>query len=221
MGAQKLGALFFIFIAVHTASARADSRNPVILIHGFRDTSAKMQPMARVLRKQGWKVLTPALTPSMGQARIEELARQLAVFIDANLPHGAHFDLVGFSMGGIVSRYYLQRMGGLARVDRFVAISVPEQGTLIADFCPTGLFRWPGVAQLRPGSPLLKDLNSDGEMLQRIKFTTLWTPLDLMIFPASSSRMPFGEEKKMWVAAHPLMVWQQSCIHAVADSLRK
>ena len=65
-------------------------------------------------------------------------------------------------MGGIVCRYYLQRLGGIARVDRFVAISAPEHGTWWANTCPAELLRWPGVAQLRPDSAFLRDLNSDG-----------------------------------------------------------
>lgn len=208
-------------VAAQSAEKPVEKRNPVILVHGFKDTAAKMQPLARALRKPGWTVFTPTLTPSWGQASIEEMARQLADFIDANLPRHAHFDLVGFSMGGIVSRYYLQRLGGLKRVDRFVAISVPQHGTWLAYLCPTKLFRWPGVAQLRPHSPFLNDLNSDADQLQRLQFTSFWTPLDLMILPASSSRMPFGREKKMWVVAHPLMVWQPGCHRAVVEALTK
>lgn len=214
--------LFFVAMLVFPmAGQSSEKRNPVILVHGFMDTAAKMQPLARALRQQGWTVFTPTLKPSWGQATIEELAGQLATFIDANLPHHARFDLVGFSMGGIVSRYYLQRLGGLKRVDRFVAISVPQHGTWLASLCPAKLFRWPGVAQLRPHSLLLNDLNNDAAMFRRTEFTTLWTPFDLMIVPASSSRLPFGHEKKMWVILHPLMVWQKNCQRAVAESLTR
>jgi triacylglycerol lipase len=196
-------------------------RNPVLLVHGFQDDARKMQAMARALRRDGWTVLTPTLSPSGCQVGNEVLAQQLSDFIAANVPPGTRFDLVGFSMGGIVCRYYLQRLGGIARVDRFVAISAPEHGTWWATMCPGECQRLPGAAQLRLGSAFLRDLNSDAQLLNRVRFTTMWTPLDLMILPATSSRMPVGSETKVWVPLHPLMVWLPSCHRAIAAALSK
>lgn len=175
--------------------------------------------MARALRRDGWSVLTPTLSPSGCQVGNEVLAHQLSDFIEENVPHDKRCDLVGFSMGGIVCRYYLQRLGGISRVDRFVAISAPEHGTWWASFCPSESVRWPGAAQLRPGSAFLSDLNSDAQVLDQVRFTSMWTPLDLMILPAASSRMPVGSEAKVWVPFHPLMVWLPSCHRAVAAAL--
>ncbi len=224
--ALRLRPLLAIIVATITFTCEAkspkpapDRRNPVILVHGFKDTSLKMRRIGRALRKEGRMVLMPTLAPSWGQAPIEELARQLSNFVSANLKGDARFDLVAFSMGGIVSRYYLQRLGGLERVDRFVAISVPQHGTLLANLCP-GFFKRPGIAQLRRGSPLLLDLDRDRETLARLQFTTIWTPLDLMILPASSSRMPIGSEVRLWMAAHPLMVLHPTAVRAVTDALK-
>jgi triacylglycerol lipase len=193
--------------------------NPVLLVHGFQDDATKMQAMARALQRDGWTVLTPTLSPSGCQVGNEVLAQKLSDFINANVPHDTRCDLVGFSMGGIICRYYLQRLGGIARVDRFVAISVPEHGTWWAGFCPPESRRWPGAAQLRPDSAFLRDLNSDAQVLDQVRFITMWTPLDLMIVPATSSRMPVGREIKFWVPCHPLMVWLRSCHRAVAAAL--
>ncbi len=204
--------VFFVLFVVKTTAVQC---NPVVLVHGFKDSSSKMQPMARALRKQGWTVLTPTLKPSWGQAGIDELARQLSTFIDANFHKGERVDLVGFSMGGLVCRYYVQRMGGLARVQRLVTISSPHNGTLTACW-------WPGAGcrQMQPHSEFLRDLNGDIASLDRIQFTSLWTPLDLMIVPAKSSHVPVGCEIKMWVVLHPLMVWQPNCIRTVAECLQ-
>ncbi len=193
--------------------------NPVLLVHGFQDDAKKMQAMAHALRREGWTVLTPTLSPSGGQVGNEVLAQQLSDFIEANVPHGTRCDLVGFSMGAIVCRYYLQRLGGVARVHRFVAISAPEHGTWWASICPAELLRWPGVAQLRPDSAFLRDLNSDAKVLDQVRLTTIWTPLDLAVFPAASSRMPVGRETKLCVPLHPLMVWLPSCRRAVQAAL--
>ena len=197
--------LLFVIFCVTTASslsaenpAHAQAHpNPVLLVHGFQDDAKKMQSMAHALQREGWTVLTPTLSPSGGQVGNEILAQQLSDFIEANVPHGTKCDLVGFSMGGIVCRYYLQRLGGVARVDRFVAISAPEHGTWWASICPAQLLlRWPGVAQLRPDSGFLRDLNSDARMLDRVHFTTMWTPLDLMILPARELSHACGSRNK-------------------------
>ena len=193
--------------------------NTVLLVHGFQDDAKKMQAMARALRRDSWTVLTPTLSPSGCEVGNEVLAHQLSDFIESNVPHDKRCDLVGFSMGGIVCRYYLQRLGGISRVDRFVAISVPEHGTWWASLCPLESLRSPGATQLRPDSAFLRDLNSDAQVLDQVRFTTMWTPFDLMILPAASSRMPVGTETKLWVPFHPWMVWLPSCHRAVAAAL--
>ena len=73
-------------------------------------------------------------------------------------------DLVGFSMGGIVSRYYIQRLGGIERVQRYVNISAPNNGTWTAY-----LLSRLGCVQMRPESEFLRDLNRDCQMLEGFK----------------------------------------------------
>ncbi len=188
----------------------------VILVHGFLDTSRKMQSMAAYLRTQGWTAYTPALTPSNGSEGLERMAGKLEAYINEKCGPDRRIDLVGFSMGGIVSRYYVQRLGGNRRVAHLVTIASPNHGTLMGYFSGSKAAR-----EMRPGSPFLKALNADLHTLDRLKFTSLWTPLDLMIIPASSSRMPVGKEVRIWMPAHPLMVWNSGCHRAVAAALRE
>lgn len=189
---------------------------PVLLIHGIKDDAAKMEPLARHLRAEGREVRTMSLRPSWGQKGLDELAEQLAAEADRVFPAGQKFDLVAFSMGGLVSRYYLQRLGGLDRVRRFVTISTPHRGTALAHLIPN-----PGCRQMRPGSDFLRDLERDASELKRVGFTSLWTPLDLIILPARSSAVPEARNVKLWVLAHPLMVWQSSALRAVASALEE
>jgi triacylglycerol lipase len=215
----------FVTLAAAIAAPKIDGkpvapRNPVLLIHGFMDTCAKMEPMARHLRHQGWDAHTPALQPSGGEVRIEALADQLKHYADAHFEPGKRIDIVGFSMGGIVARWYLQRLGGAARVQRFITISAPHRGTWLANLCSAGLHR-PGIRQLTINSELLCDLNGDVASLAGVQFTSIWTPLDLMILPASSSRIAFGNDVMMWVVAHPLMVWEPRCHRCIASILRE
>lgn len=189
---------------------------PVVLVHGITDTSAKMRHIANYLQQQGRTVYSVDLIPSCGIAALEVLATQLAMFIDKVIPPDAPFDLVAFSMGGLISRYYLHRLVNIDRIAHFVTLSTPHHGTIAAYFSQK-----PGCQQMRPGSRFLVDLNQDVEQLDRVKFTSIWTPFDLIILPASSSRLPFGREIILPIAAHPLMVWHQDAIVAVEKSLRE
>lgn len=191
-------------------------RAPVVLVHGFMYSGRKMEPLARFLRARGWEAHTLTMAPSWGQVGIEELARQLAAFLDRRFAPEQRISLVGFSMGGLTSRYYIQRMGGLGRVERFVTISTPHRGTILAN-----LSTRPACVQMRPDSEFLRDLNSDIEMLRQVMFGSVWTPLDLMILPASSSRIAMAEERVRWVLAHPLMVLQPNVLRTVAELLER
>lgn len=189
-------------------------RHPVLLVHGIWRTHTVFRRMARYLTERGFTVHGIDLTPSDGSAGIDELAGQVAKFIDATFPEGAPLDLVGFSMGGLVTRYYVQRLGGLARVRRFITISAPHHGTQWAY-----LRKLPGVLQMRPDSAFLNDLNGDLAQLRELDFTSIWTPLDLMIMPATSSRLGVGEEALVAAPLHALMLEDPRSFKAVAAAL--
>lgn len=186
----------------------------VVLVHGIFDTGKIFTTMARYFEERGLRTLAPSLRPSSGAQGLEALARQLKNCIDAEVAPEDTLDLIGFSMGGLISRYYLQRLGGLERVRRFVAISVPQHGSLWAWALPNQ-----GCRQMRPGSSFLQDINKDIAGLAQIDLLTLWTPFDLMIVPASSSVIPLGKEVKLPVLLHDWMIKDKRVLQAVAAFL--
>ncbi|MBE9009109.1 triacylglycerol lipase [Pseudanabaenaceae cyanobacterium LEGE 13415] len=190
--------------------------NPVVLVHGITDTFALFKTMTGQLDRMGWQTHGLDLMPANGDSHLERLAHQLADFVDETLPAGQPFDLVGFSMGGLVSRYYVQRLGGIDRVQRFVSISSPHNGTIAAY-----LSQRPGCVQMRPNSEFINDLNRDVKMLDRINFTSIWTPLDGIIVPANSSVLPVGESIQIHVPLHAWMVTDKRSINLVAEALRR
>jgi triacylglycerol lipase len=190
------------------------NRNPVLLVHGINDTEAVFNKMAFYLKDRGWAVYALDLVPNNGSVGLNKLAQQVADYVEAVFPPQQSFDVVGFSMGGIVSRYYIQRLGGITRVQRFITISSPHQGTVVA------YGSWlPGCMQMRPNSAFLNDLNADVEMLKQLNFTSIWTPYDLMIVPAKSSQLPFGKEVIIPAALHPWMLTDSRTLAVVAESL--
>ncbi|MEH2259179.1 esterase/lipase family protein [Nostoc sp.] len=191
-------------------------RNPVLLIHGIDDTEAVFHKMAAQLRLQGWSVYSLDLVPNNGDVGLDQLAKQVADYVTATFAPEQRLDLVGFSMGGIVSRYYVQRLGGINRVQRFITISSPHYGTVVAYGS-----RRPGCLQMRPDSIFLKDLNSDAVMLEQLDFTSIWTPYDLMIVPANSSQMPVGSKVIVPVTLHPWMLTDSRSLAVVTEALAK
>ena len=145
----------------------------------------------------------------------EQKYAELQTRIDDLFPKEQPLDFVAFSMGGLVCRYYLQRLGGLERTGRFVTISTPHRGSWLAWL----LFNT-GGRQMRPGSPFLRDLARDADRLEATRFTSLWTPLDVMIVPSNSSVIPEARCRKIWCLMHPLMVLEPRCLRAAAQSLR-
>jgi len=187
---------------------------PVFLVHGFKDTGSKMRRLADFLRRQGRPAHAVTLQPSWGEVGIDTLAEKLKATIEAETGPDGPIDLIGFSMGGLISRYYVQQLGGVERVKCLFTIATPHRGTWNAHWLSR-----PACLQMRPGSAFLRDLNADLSALERVSFLSLWTPLDLMIVPAHSSRMAVGGESIHWVVAHPLMVWQRSVWRKIEAAL--
>jgi triacylglycerol esterase/lipase EstA (alpha/beta hydrolase family) len=175
---------------------------PVLLVHGIWDTGEKLADIARALERAGCpRTECISLTPNDGSAPLMELARQVASAAEAL---GDRIDLVGFSMGALISRAYLQRLGGKERVRRFVSIAGPHHGTLWARFARPELR---GVRDMRSDSALLRDLASDGDPYGRVEVHTLWTPFDGMIVPPRSSRIERAtSERRIPIGMHRWLV---------------
>ena len=91
--------------------------------------------------------------------------------------------IVGHSLGGVIARYYVQRMGGSARVDTLVTLGSPHSGTLGAHLIPTALGR-----QLRPGSPPLTELAGPAPGCTT-RFLVVWSRMDQMVVPQRNARL--------------------------------
>jgi triacylglycerol lipase len=188
-----------------------NERNPIVLVHGMWDTVALFEKLQPFLESKGLTVYSFDMVPSDGAATLEVLAKQLAAFVDRTFPPEQSIDLLGFSMGGIVSRYYLQRLNGLMRTQRLVTVSTPHNGTVMAEFSTK-----PGAKQLRVGSLFLQDLNRDLKQLEAVTLISIWTPFDAIIVPAASSQLPIGQNRTVGVLWHKWMMFDQRSLAAIA-----
>ncbi|MDQ3034441.1 MAG: lipase [Myxococcota bacterium] len=196
------------------------SASPILLVHGIWDTGAKLGTLRRGLERAG---LGPVdcidLRPNDGRAPIRALASQVdRAVCDLSARTGAErVDVVGFSMGALVTRTFVQKLGGRDRVRRFVSISGPHQGTAMAWALP-----FPGAREMRPGSPLLRELGGDADPWGEVEVHVMYTPYDLMIVPATSSRLPGARsETRLPIALHRWMIEDPRAIARVVEILAR
>lgn len=192
-------------------------RLPIVLVHGLDDSPRAFWAMKRRLARDGFsQVSAVRLTPNNGALPLEALAGQLHAHVEQVLREtGAdRVDVVGFSMGALVARIWMLEQEGRHRVRRLVSISGPHAGTA------TGWLRGnPGAAQMRWNSPLLQRLPNEAEAFAPAEVFSLWSPLDLMIIPAHSSRLPGARERTFPVLLHPLMLFDGRVLRAVSEAL--
>ncbi len=114
--------------------------DPVILVHGtFANMDDNWQAAAPVLANHGYCVFafnyggTSATSPIQGIGDIAASAATLSSFVNQVLADtgAAKVDLVGHSQGGMMPRYYLNFLGGAAKVSTFVALAPSNYGTTL------------------------------------------------------------------------------------------
>ncbi len=211
-----LAAVFLGVGIVPTARASPPPRQVnVVLVHGIWKTGKIFGPMMHVLEQEGYACCAPDLTPNDCRLGVRDLSRKLAAAIDARFGPSAPVVLIGFSMGGLVSRDYVENVvADRRRVRGVFLIASAGQGTLWANLSPTA-----GQRDMAIGSPFLGALNADRDPWKDIPLHAYWTPLDLMIVPAVNSRWPQGQATRVLCPAHPLMVRNRVVIADIAARL--
>jgi pimeloyl-ACP methyl ester carboxylesterase len=167
---------------VRPAPAEGTPRHavPVVLVHGYGGSPAAWSPLVRELRRAGFsEVHAPAynaLTTSL-----EGIARRLVVRCRAAMETAGadHLHLVGHSLGGIVVRYAVHRLGLAEHVGTAVTVAAPHRGTRVASL------GWGAARALRPGSPVLADLDRPGDR-GRVRWVAYWSDRDLVVCPDSA-----------------------------------
>ena len=187
---------------------------PIILVPGWLDNEDTLVPLANALRRAGFAVESCSPQPSDGRAPLEELAAHLAKFVAGRFGREQEIDFVGFSMGGLIGRVFLQQMGGWRQIRSFVTLATPHRGTYTAYVTSR-----PAMLQMRPGSEFLTRLNQDLARLGAVHFTSIWTPFDLTIVPPWSSRLPVGRAACVQSPAHAWLPRDPRVQRAVTSAL--
>lgn len=157
---------------------------PILLVHGMIDNRSVFTLLRRGLLRRGFgRVVTLNYSPLTGDVRsaAADLAEQVEQLVADSGYERVH--VIGHSLGGLIARYYVQRLGGHERVHTLVTLGTPHGGTWPAHLLPAALGR-----QLRPGSELLEELGAPAREV-RTRFVAYWSDLDQLIVPRRNARL--------------------------------
>ncbi len=152
----------------------------VIFIHGYMANPSCFYPLVCYLMAHGisQNILFFKYNSSVG---IERAAIELRSFITRSLG-GGRIDLVCHSLGGIIAQVFLQMLGGSRKVDRFITIGSPHEGTYNAYWVPSRIGK-----ELRPGSVLLGRLKKTAEATSQVTTVAITGEYDNIVLPRSSA----------------------------------
>ncbi|MEU5371125.1 alpha/beta fold hydrolase [Streptomyces sp. NPDC005951] len=155
---------------------------PVVLLHGFIDNRSAFLVLRRTLTRHGRRLASLNYSPLTRDVRTAaELLGRHVEEICARTGHD-RVDIVGHSLGGLVARYYVQRLGGDRRVRTLVTLGTPHGGTAVAP----GAGVHPIVRQMRGGSSVIEELRGPAPGC-RTRFVSFWSELDQVMVPVETA----------------------------------
>jgi triacylglycerol esterase/lipase EstA (alpha/beta hydrolase family) len=184
---------------------------PVVLVHGtLANMNDNWQAASPILANHGYCVFAfnyGGDSPSsvlQGTGDIAASAQQLAAFVNQVLAAtgAAKVDLVGHSQGGMMPRYYINFLGGAARVATFVALAPSNYGTTLDGLTQLGRqlsiiipingalsMVCTACVQQEEGSAFLKTLNAT-PTVPGVNYTVIESWDDEVVTPYTNAFLP-------------------------------
>jgi triacylglycerol lipase len=161
------------------------AETPIVLVHGIVDNHAIFTVMEYALRRCGFQTLSSydygLLTHNIPQAavRLGQAIDELSTTTGYERVH-----VIGHSLGGLIARYYVQRLGGDRHVHTLATLGTPHQGTQLAWAAPL----LPLVRQLTPNSSVIREL-AEPAPLCRTRFIAFYSDIDHLVVPSRNARL--------------------------------
>jgi len=166
---------------------------PVVFVHGFLDTwyMPWWKTMKKHLKSVGAvpdrvygvnKGNIPGTTVGSPEDYAELVEEKVERIHDK---HDERVNLVGHSMGGLDSRWYVEQLGGEEYVDTLVTLGTPHHGTLTSRFAAFT----PGGRKMAMSSDFIRTLKEDG-LSDEVEYVSVWSPNDRAVEPSRSAKLP-------------------------------
>jgi pimeloyl-ACP methyl ester carboxylesterase len=186
---------------------------PVVLLPGTLWTlTNSFAALAPILADQGYCVFglnygATQLTAESGgrvyaAGDIAASAAQLAAFVTRvrAATGAAQVDIVGWSQGGMMPRYYLGALGGAPYVHRLVGLASSNHGTTLDGLfhlvtvtgrllgvAPFTLIGCPACTEQENTAPFIAQLNAAGDTVPGVEYTVIESRYDQIVTPYRSA----------------------------------
>jgi triacylglycerol lipase len=195
---------------------------PILLVHGWIDNRSIFTRLRRSLARRGFGRVVTVNLP-LFPADVAAAAHTLATAVDTLCEQTGHprIHVVAHSLGGLVARYYVQKMDGDERIHTLVTLGTPHAGTRVARLMPA-VVPYPLLAQMRPGSKVLTELAAPAPGC-KTRFVCFAGDLDGLVSPPSSAllRHPDLDVRNVLVrgVGHHSLTFNGRVVHEIATTL--
>lgn len=202
-----------------TSRAVGRESYPVLVVPGWGSPMFQTDLVARGLEKEGLQVVRMKL-PRLAVGDMERSAEVLGTRVDKTLKKLScdKVNLVGYSLGGLIARIYLQEFGGRGKLHRAVFVGAPQDGVYIGYL---GAFTKSG-RQIRKGSEFMRRLNeSSTAACDPPRCLSIYLKKDGIILPAESAHLPCGYNIELsWPIFHWGVVFNRRTFRAGARFMK-
>ncbi len=180
----------------------------VVLVHGFCASAGVWRPLAaRLERETGARIASFTHAPCVGVRRI---AQSLAELV-RRIPEGTRITVVGHSLGGVVTRWYVQELGGHARVERTLSLGSPFGGVDVP--------RYFVGADLHHESALLRRLRERARFFD-VPHTSVVAEHDHLVPGISTACLGVGDVVVLRKRGHNTLLFDPEVAGLVIDRIR-
>ena len=171
---------------VSAARLEKDSDKPlVLLVTGSMIVSDFFDVIAARLQDEGFRTIVYQ-PPDLLTESLEVGARNIGDAVETILAATGEEKLTVLAEcnGGVASRYWLERLGGHERVDRFITFVSAHHGTkavVLPLYC--------GVADVKPGCDFLCEIEEGGVREGGPPVTSIYMRDDEIMWPSTTSRI--------------------------------
>jgi triacylglycerol esterase/lipase EstA (alpha/beta hydrolase family) len=158
----------------------------VLLITGVTIKAAWLDPIAARLRRDGFKTVVYE-PPGLLSGSLFQASADLGAVVDRVRAESGEekIDILAECTGGLISRHYIQSLGGDKKVSRLVTFVSPQNGINKLPLV-SGFVSWPALRDLTPNSAFLKAVQSK-PLPADVAMTSIYTCTDEYIQPYRTS----------------------------------
>ena len=194
------------------------AHTPILLVHGMIDNRSIFTVLRRGLINRGFgrieTINYPVFTHDV-RAAAARLGEEVERLVEETGYERLH--VVGHSLGGLIARYYVTRLGGDRRVHTLVTLGTPHQGSYLAYAWNSSL-----LTQLRPGSALLTELAQPVHDCQT-RFVAYWSDLDQVILPQRHAALHHDDLNvhniELHGVGHGSLPFTRTVVHGISAAL--